>query len=273
MPREKERHWCRRGMKSQASRDERQNRNHTRWRCEHAEDWCDVPKRNDQPRERRPRSHHPRCQVHSNVRCHLFFFTRPPMSASNGLKHDDIKKRGFANGFRGEPRCNETITPSPLLEFRIVQRVLTGRLQPRPSTDMVMLPSSVRTTPTAVGRLSHGIPGFYESLKQQPLHGHTTQGSCMTIRTRGPPASFGISKPVAGRMTTAFAGDPVVHGREPVPHSRAVHRSTLSARAAANHKPVPAPWHKSPAPLPRPGRPASGVVPTGASVGYGQGAV
>ena len=64
------------------------------------------------------------------------------------------------------------------------------------------------------------------SLKQQPLHGHTTPGSCMTIRIRGLPAPFGISKPIAERVTTAFAGTPVVHGREPVPPSGAVHRST-----------------------------------------------
>ena len=56
----------------------------------------------------------------------------------------------------GEPRCNESRTPLSVLEFRTVQRVLTGRLQPRPATDRVMLPSSVRTTPTAVGRLSNG---------------------------------------------------------------------------------------------------------------------
>ena len=30
-------------------------RNHMRWRCVHAQDWRNVPKRNDQPRERRPR--------------------------------------------------------------------------------------------------------------------------------------------------------------------------------------------------------------------------
>ena len=30
----------------------------------------------------------------------------------------------------------------------------------------------------------------------------------MTIKIRGLPASFGISKPIAGRTTTAFAGDP-----------------------------------------------------------------
>ena len=54
----------------------------------------------------------------------------------------------------------------------------------------------------------------------------------MTIRIRGLPASFGISKPIAGRMTTA------VHDREPVPQSGAAHRSNISARAAANHKSV-----------------------------------
>ena len=59
-----------------------------------------------------------------------------------------------------QPKCNETMTPLSALEFRTAQRALTGRLQPRPSKDMVMLPSSDRTTPTAVERLSHGIPVF-----------------------------------------------------------------------------------------------------------------
>ena len=38
--------------------------------------------------------------VHSSVRCDLFLFTRPPMNAPHRLKHDEIKKRGFADGFR-----------------------------------------------------------------------------------------------------------------------------------------------------------------------------
>ena len=58
-------------MKSQASWDERHNRNHVRWRCEHAQDWCNVPKRNDQPRER---------------------------------------KRGFADGFRGRAQVQRDHT-------------------------------------------------------------------------------------------------------------------------------------------------------------------
>ena len=77
------------------------------------------------------------------------------MNAPNRLKRDEIKKRGFADGFREE-------TPLSVLEFKTVQRVLTGRLQPRPSTDMVTLPSSVRTTPTAVGAPVPWDTGFYE---------------------------------------------------------------------------------------------------------------
>ena len=145
-----------------------------------------------------------------------------------------------------EPRSNETITPLSALDFRTVQRVLTGRLQSRRSTDMVMLPSFVRKTPTAVGRLSCGIPFFsrmsHYYLKQQPEHGHTTPGSCMTIRTRGLPASFGISKTNAGRMTTAFAGTPsLTAASQSRTGPSTAPRTTLSAHAAANHKPVVSP--------------------------------
>ena len=48
----------------------------------------------------------------------------------------------------------------------------------------------------------------------------------MTIRIRGLPASFGISKPIRRAHDDRVRGDPVVHGREPVPYSGAVHRST-----------------------------------------------
>ena len=41
------------------------------------------------------------CQVHSSVQCHLFLSTRPPMNAPKRLEHDEIKTRGFADGFRG----------------------------------------------------------------------------------------------------------------------------------------------------------------------------
>ena len=180
VPREKQRHWCRRRMKSRASSDERQNRNHTRWRCVHAQDWCNVPERNDQPRERHtpPPSVSPvplLCVLCLALSCSLSAVLSSPQqrtmsSVPNRLKPDEIKKRGFADGFRG----NE----NSVLEFRTVQSALTERFQPRPSTDMVMLPSKqVRTTPTAVGppvpqdtcvsRMNHN------SLKQQPLHGHT----------------------------------------------------------------------------------------------------
>ena len=63
----------------------------------------------------------------------------------------------------------------------------------------------------------------------------------MTVRIRGLPASFGISKPIAGRMTTAFAGTPsftaASQSRTVGPSTGPPHHS-LSARAAANHKPV-----------------------------------
>ena len=244
------------------------------WRCVHAQDWCNVPKRNDQPRERRPRPTTLRvagasavcavpCSVVFAVRCasspqqrtlSSVPFTRPPMNAPHRLKHDEIKKRGSADA---------TMTPLSVLEFRTVQRVLTGILQPRPSTDMVMLPSSVRTTPTAVGRLSCGIPVFTNELLQfeaTTIARTHHPGSCMTIRIRGLPALFGFSKPIAGGMTTAFAGTPLFTAAS---QSRTVGpstapRTTLSVQAADNHKPVitPALWHKGPAPLPRQGRPA-----------------
>ena len=78
------------------------------------------------------------------------------------------------------------------------------------------------------------------SLKEQPSHGHTTPGSCMTIRIRGAPRIFRDLETDRRAPDDRVRGDPVVHCCEPVPHSLAVHRSThnLSARAAANHKPV-----------------------------------
>ena len=116
-----------------------------------------MPKRNDQPRERRPPPSvsqvHLQCVLCPALSCSLCavlskstaaydvicsYLTRAP----NRLKHDENKKRGSADGFRGEPRCNETKTPLSVLEFRTVQRVLTGRLQPGPSTDTLTLPSS-----------------------------------------------------------------------------------------------------------------------------------
>ena len=155
-------------------------------------------RRNDQPRERRPRPTtlrvagasvcavpcSVRCalcyHVHLSVRCHLFLFSRPPMNAPNRLKHDEIKKRGFADGFRERAqmqRDHDALVSSGVQNCAIV---LTGRLQPRPSTDMVKLPSSVRTTQTAVGapvlRDTVFLRMNHNRLKQQPLHGHTTQG-------------------------------------------------------------------------------------------------
>ena len=112
------------------------------------------------------------------------------MNAPNRLKkHDEIKKRGFADGFRRAQ----------------VQR-------------------------------DHNA--HHCSLLQQPLHGHTTPGSCMTIRIRELPASFAISKPIAGRMTTAFAGTPSFTAASQSRTVATAPRTTLSARAAANHKPV-----------------------------------
>ena len=71
-------------------------------------------------------------------------------------------------------------------------------------------------------------------------------------RIRGLRASFGISKPIAGRMMTAFAGTPsftAASQSRTVGPSTAPH-TTLSARAAANHKPVVNPSAVA-APLPR----------------------
>ena len=98
------------------------------------------------------------------------------------------------------------------------------------------------------------------SLKQQPLHGHTTR-VLHDDQDQRAARIFGISKPIAGRMTTAFAGTPSFTAGS---QSRTVEpstapRTTLSARAAANHKPVVHPQRrgtKAQVPLPRPSRPA-----------------
>ena len=75
-----------------------------------------------------------------------------------------------------------------------------------------MLPSSVRTTPTAVGSPVLCDTGFYERTtavrSNNRYTGTPPPGSCITIRIREQPAFFGISKPIAWRMTTAFAGTP-----------------------------------------------------------------
>ena len=57
----------------------------------------------------------------------------------------------------------------------------------------------------------------------------------MTIRISEPPASIGVSKPIAGRDE-----DPTVYSCEPVPHSgpSTALCTALSARTAAIHKPV-----------------------------------
>ena len=100
----------------------------------------------------------------------------------------------------------------------------------------------------------------HDSLKQQPLHWHTTSGSCMAIRIRGLPASFGISKTTAGRMTTAFAGTPSFAASQSrtVGPSTSPH-TTLSARAAANHKPVvnPSAVAQGPSTVPSPRSPCA----------------
>ena len=81
----------------------------------------------------------------------------------------------------------------------------------------------------------------------------------MTIRIRRLPASFGISKPIARRTTIPFAGTRRSR-RRASPVQWALNRSctALSARAAANHRPVvnPSAVAQGPAPLPRRGRPA-----------------
>ena len=176
MPREKQRHWCRCRMKSQAGWDERQDRNQMRWRCVHAQNWCNVSKRNDQPRERRhtpPPSVSPvplLCVLCPALSCSLCAVLSCPQQrtmssvpfypttdeCSESLKNVTRSRSEASPTASGrEPRCNETITPLSALEFRTVQSALTGRLQPRPSTDMVMRPSSVRT-----GRLSDEVPVF-----------------------------------------------------------------------------------------------------------------
>ena len=121
-----------------------------------------------------------------------------------------------------------------------MQRVLTERLQQRPSTDMVMLPSSVRTTPTAVGRLSYGIPVFTSGPPQfeattitrahhpKVLHDDQDQRAARTFRDL---------------ETDRRAHDDRVRGTPSftaASHSgpSTAPRTTLSARAANKHKPV-----------------------------------
>ena len=205
----------------------------TRWRCVHAQDWCNVRNHSTVPLL---------CALCPVLSCSLCaalpnpqqrtmssvaFFTPTANESSESLKNmTRTRSEASPTASGGEPRCKETTTPLSELEFRTVQRVLTGRLQLRPSTDMVMLPSSVRTRPTAVGRLSLGIPVVTSeplSLKQQALHGHTT------------PRSW-----IAGRMTIAFAGTPSFTSAS---QSRTVGpstapRTTHSAFSAANDKPV-----------------------------------
>ena len=84
------------------------------------------------------------------------------MNTPNGLKHGEIKKRGFADCFRGKAQVQRDRDAIVSTGVQNCAKVLTGRLQPRPSTDMVMLPSSVRTTPTAVGAPVLWDTGFYE---------------------------------------------------------------------------------------------------------------
>ena len=126
--------------------------------------------------------------------------------------------------------------------------------------------------------------GFYErtnaSLKEQPLHGHTTPGSCTTIRSRGLPTSFRDLETDRRAHDDRVRGDPVVHGREPVPAQWG--RPPLQAPSSWHGLPptaspscTPAPWHKGSSTTPSPRSfCAAGEYQTGAFVGrYGQGAV
>ena len=92
-----------------------------------------------------------------------------------------------------------------------------------------MLPSSVRTRPTAVGRLSLGIPVFTSEPLQfeattvaqahhpRVLHDDQDQRAACTFRD--------LETDRRARDDRVRV-DHVVHVREPVPHSGAVHRST-----------------------------------------------
>ena len=83
----------------------------------HAQGWCNVSKQNDKPRERRPPSTTLRVAVASAVcavPCSVVFAVRCAIKSTeahdvigsflpdlNRLKHDDVKKGGFADGFWG----------------------------------------------------------------------------------------------------------------------------------------------------------------------------
>ena len=239
--REKQRHWCRCWMKSQACAETKdKNRNHDAMAMR-ARAALVCRAETERPTTRTTATLPPPtvspvpllCVLCPALSCSPCAVLSGPQQrkmssvtfyptadeCSKSLKTWRDQEARLRRRLPGEPRCNETTTPLSVLEFRTVQRVLTRRLQPRPFTDRVMLPSSVRTTLAAVGRLSHETPFF----TNEPLQFEAT-----TI-TRA--HHFRVLHDDQDQRAARIFRDletrgPVVHGREPVPHSEAVHRST-----------------------------------------------
>ena len=230
---------------------------------------ANVQKRNDQPRPC-PTTPCRRClccvcsallcrdrralcyQVHSSVRCHLFLFTPPPMNAPNCLNMTRSRSEASptASGRAQVQRDHNALVSSG------VQNCAKGTHREAPTASIHGHGDASVFGPNDADRRGRACPMGYRflrvdhnSLKQQPSHGHTTLGSCMTIRIRGLPASFGISK----------RGDRVPSGREPVPHSGAVRLSThhplsTGCRQPQARREPQRRGTKDPVPLPRPGR-------------------
>ena len=104
-----------------------------------------------------------------------------------------------------------------------MQKVLTGRLQPRPSTDTIILSSSVRTTPTAVGRLSCVIPVFTNEPLQFEATTMTWAHHPTVLHDDQDQRAARIFRDL--KTDRRVCGDLVVHGCEPVAHNGAVHCS------------------------------------------------
>ena len=118
-------------------------------------------------------------QVHSSARCHLFLFSRRPMNAPKRLKkRDEIKTRGFADGFRESAQVHRH---HDALVSSGVQNCAKGTRREAPTASShrhgdasVFGPNDADRRWEPVGhrflRMNH------YSLLQQPKHGHTTQG-------------------------------------------------------------------------------------------------
>ena len=177
----------------------------------------------------------PCSQVHNSARCHLFLFTRSRMTAPIRSKHDEIEKRGVADGPQGRAQVQRNHDALVCTRFQNCAKGTHWDFQPPPSTDTVMLPSSVRTMPTAVGHLSCGIPQFtHEPLQFEATTMTWAHHPRVLHDDQRAARIFWDLETDRRAHDDRVRGDPVVHGREPVPHSGTVHRS-------AHHSLRPAP--------------------------------